>query len=342
MRDIECATICLFLGLVNIGIAYTVSDYEEEYNLPTSNSDSPELIQHLAGHDIKLQCGFKENPVNALATLPVQWYYKPCGNNINQISCKNVSNIGWTQLRCDGGGSCKTTLYIPNATVNNSGLYKCTMYPYDSNDLKPLRIQFVRIYKLQIRLQNSTELPEFLDNTPSNITVDIGSQVVFQCRVQSKTHLTIKWFRRLNLESDTTGDYFDKTRIVQYSNKTYKLIESSGERILGDIYLSKLILNSVTESDSGYYACVPLNYRGHRIREAYLNVEYLERFVEEKTHPVEFLLLFLMPLGLALVPLCLWFCFIFSKRYSRYKERNSERIDQKKNQQNYVRVQVSF
>ncbi|CAD7085160.1 unnamed protein product [Hermetia illucens] len=332
-KGVKYLVVCLFLVSAREALPLTAGDLEGRvFYSPDSTSNVPELVQQEIGRDIRLKCGLKENPINSSLELPVEWYFKPCGGASSQYSCQDTISVKWTQLSCDPG-LCRPTLHIRNASDEHSGLYKCTMRPYDSNDFKKLQIQFVRIYQVEVK---TILLPEFLDGL-ANTTAEVGSRVVLHCRVQSRAHLAIKWFRKLDVP---LIDFHDQSGVVQYSNKTYKLINTAGERILkDDIYLSKLILEDVTEDDSGVYACVALNYRGHRIREVYVNVESIENDLQSTTDPSEFLLLFLMPVGLAMIPLSLWFCFVFGKRYSRYKQEHTERMERMKNaNMNYVRV----
>lgn len=119
---------------------------------------------------------------------------------------------------------------------------------------------------------------------------------------------------------------------------TYAQLESAGERLLNDgVYLSKLILNGVSEHDAGFYACVAINYGGYKIQEAHLAV--LDTLDDESnehepgTHRL--FLLFLIPLGLALAPLTLWICYVLFRRRQRTKK-----VDRKldTNGNDYVRV----
>lgn len=111
-----------------------------------------------------------------------------------------------------------------------------------------------------------------------------------------------------------------------------------------DVYLSKLIINEVRLQDEGFYACVALSLRGHNIREAYLEVyaadsdddledywsDYIEEDVDMPTDPKRFWLLFLMPVGLALLPLSVWLCYFIHKRF-----RNNNLMDQDKYSEEY-------
>lgn len=296
-------------------------------------SEHTELIQQKAGNDIKLNCGnrglLRDTPING---MQFNWYFKPCSDDSHQRSCHNIRKERWTHLQCDNN-NCQSLLHLKNLTELNSGLYKCTIYPYKLNDVTTLDIQLVRTYQLDVK--NSTVLvPEFLDAFPENKTASTGSQVVFQCRVQSQVHPTIKWFKRIPdidaaMEYNLGQENFN-SHIVQYNGGIYELLQTAREKnVDNEIYLSKLILNGVRIQDEGFYACVAISYRGHRIREAFLRVEnemdyqsddtnYWDEYdaSDQRPQPERFWMFFLMPLGLAMIPISIWLCYVVSKRTS--------------------------
>lgn len=156
---------------------------------------------------------------------------------------------------------------------------------------------------------------------------------MFQCRVFSEEYPTVKWFRRLPpLKS---GDYENLHSVVYYSGRAYELLTTPREKPIGrDVYLSKLILNDVRPNDEGFYACAAISFRGHIIREAYLKIEYSTEgqspeywsdYTDENddlnhSEPQKFWLLFLMPVGLALLPITVWLCYVAHKRCRRLKD----------------------
>lgn len=54
----------------------------------------------------------------------------------NICTIKNNSNQNWIKLNFN-----QTVLHIKNATTNNTGLYKCTIHPYDIKHLKTTIIE---------------------------------------------------------------------------------------------------------------------------------------------------------------------------------------------------------
>lgn len=74
-----------------------------------------------------------------------------------------------------------------------------------------------------------------------------------------------------------------------------------------DEYLSKLILNNISEKDSGIYICVGINLRGFKIREVFLNI--IKDDEDQTTDIRDLLLLFLIPVAFASLPLFIWGCY---------------------------------
>ena len=175
-----------------------------------------------------------------------------------------------------------------------------------------------------------------MDTDPTHQSQTLGSRLVFQCKVSSEDYPTIKWFRRLPPQNDSNRNEF-----VHYNGYAYELLNTPKEKSLSNnLYLSKLIVNEIREEDVGYYACVAITIRGHSIRVFQLsmdtdseqNEDYWSEYDEETpgTDPKEFWLLFLMPLGLALLPLMVWLCYLGHKRCHQ-----SEKMDLSSEDQQY-------
>ncbi|XP_017058468.1 cell adhesion molecule-related/down-regulated by oncogenes [Drosophila ficusphila] len=301
-------------------------------------TENTELIQQRAGYDVKLQCNLKGLvDESMLDDIKIHWYFKQCSEN----NCHQLESVDeWTALPCEPS-LCRPELWLRNVTERYSGLYKCSINPHIWDKAQTVDVQLVRTYQLDVK-NTSLAAPEFVDSYPNNKTVLVGSQVVFQCRVHSEEHPTIKWFRRQTFvgtqstgESSSTASTTSNfsTHIVRYNGRTYELLSTDPEKLMApQMYLSKLILDGVRFRDAGHYACVAISYRGHKIREAFLEVlpvqddsdlekEYWSDYDGSDegvptSDPREFLLLFLMPLGLALLPLTVWFSYVLYKRCS--------------------------
>lgn len=109
-------------------------------------------------------------------------------------------------------------------------------------------------------------------------------------------------------------------KFVQFYENTYEHLESADARgNTENTYLSKLIFNPVRERDAGLYVCVGINYRGYKWHEAYLDVVYADDVGTFGTK--ELLLLFLIPLGLAMLPLTIWTCYVVLRKPTDPKKR---------------------
>lgn len=284
-----------------------------------------------------------QSPNNAICctNLFSLLFSQPCGEGINRTSCHNrdqLDHISWHPVDCEGK-RCRVTLSIRNASEADSGLYRCSIHPYRTDNQTQLDIQLIRIFQLDVIskilhhtntefqvssrllsesiLDESVAAPELLDNLPANTTALLESHVVLQCRVHSKVHPTIKWFRRLNVDNPLEDHNFNENKSIRYLENSYELVPSSGERLLStDIYLSKLILYNVSGRDVGIYVCVGINYGGVNTADAYVSVVHANGSPVSTgtTSVVDLLVLFLIPLGLALIPLAVWVCFLLTRR----------------------------
>uniref|UniRef100_A0A182ND26 receptor protein-tyrosine kinase n=1 Tax=Anopheles dirus TaxID=7168 RepID=A0A182ND26_9DIPT len=278
----------------------------------TADVEIPKLQQCSAGTDTRLKCGIKEHHTDHMNSSDVRWYFKPCGGGFQQMACSNraiLDALEWHPLDCDNK-PCRVTLAIHNASEVDAGLYRCTIHPYRPDNQTQLDIQLVRTFELVVTkwpLDESIPAPELLDNLPANTTAIVDTQIVLQCRVHSKVQPTIKWFRRINKR---LGEHsFNQNKSIRYLENFYELLPSAGEKLLShDVYLSKLILYNASERDIGIYVCVGINYVGVSMADAYVNLVYPNGTpVDEASRGyVELMVLFLIPIALALVPLLGW------------------------------------
>uniref|UniRef100_A0A182NZZ5 receptor protein-tyrosine kinase n=1 Tax=Anopheles epiroticus TaxID=199890 RepID=A0A182NZZ5_9DIPT len=280
----------------------------------SADTEIPKLQQCTTGTDTQLKCGIKEQHADHMNSSDVQWYFKPCGGGFQQMACSNralLDALDWQPLDCDNK-PCRVTLTIRNASEVDAGLYRCTIHPYRTDNWTLLDIQLVRTFELVVTkwpLDESIPAPELLDNLPANTTAVAETQIVLQCRVHSKVPPTIKWFRRINKR---LGEHsFNQNKSIRYLENFYELLPSAGEKLLShDVYLSKLILYDASERDIGIYVCVGINYVGVSMADAYVNlVNPNGTPVEDGTSGgsyVELMVLFLIPIALALVPLAGW------------------------------------
>uniref|UniRef100_A0A182YRK7 receptor protein-tyrosine kinase n=1 Tax=Anopheles stephensi TaxID=30069 RepID=A0A182YRK7_ANOST len=279
---------------------------------PSTDAEIPKLQQCSTGTDTRLRCGIKEHHADHMNSSDVQWYFKPCGGGFQHVTCSNralLNALDWQPVDCDNK-PCRVTLTIQNVSEADAGLYRCTIHPYRTDNQTQLDIQLVRTFELVVTkwpLDESIPAPELLDNLPANTTAIVDTQIVLQCRVHSKVQPTIKWFRRIN---KPLGEHnFNQNKSIRYLENSYELLPSAGEKLLSyDVYLSKLILYNASERDIGIYVCVGINYVGVSMADAYVNLVHPNGTPVEEAGGgyVSLMVLFLIPIALALVPLLGW------------------------------------
>lgn len=153
-----------------------------------------------------------------------------------------------------------------------------------------------------------------LSVAPENSTIPENSHLIIQCKASSATPLQIWWFKQT--EGQETG--------IKYFNKYYFPINNSDQfyPVPGEVnlYLSKLSIYNAREVDSGVYACAAISNSGLAYKIAVVRVTAAGAawYAEWEVH-TSFLLLFLIPLLLALIPVTVWLC------YYRRKKRDERR-----------------
>ncbi|XP_055384927.1 fibroblast growth factor receptor-like 1 [Condylostylus longicornis] len=330
--------------IILIGVLYQnilwVHAKEREY-FQIFNAEKHEIKQQQIGDNIKFKCELKIHNGDSITGTEIKWYFKPCEPDFDTKSCADYySDTNWKTIQCSTT-PCRI-LYLENLTESDTGIYKCTMFPYKLDEIRFLNIRLVKRFRLNVK--NYTVLPpEFSENfPPKNETALVGDQTVLQCRVNSKVPPKIKWFK--SLKRNDNYSYINRRdinnsinlrqinhRIFKYFEKLYELMDTDGEKIISEnIYLSKLILNDIKFEDEGFYACVAVNYQGLNIKETYLKVYSDNEIMEkESSDPIMFLMLFSMPLGLISLPLLCWSVYFcrrnILKNRQKYIENDEER-----------------
>jgi len=95
-----------------------------------------------------------------------------------------------------------------------------------------------------------------------NQTVEVGSDVVFQCEVFSDIHSHVQWLRVIpGIKNQTTGR----------QENEYEVLKKSGINTTG-ADLRTLTLKNVSFKDSGEYSCLAGNSVGYSYKSAWLKV----------------------------------------------------------------------
>ncbi|XP_063237959.1 fibroblast growth factor receptor-like 1 isoform X2 [Bacillus rossius redtenbacheri] len=260
----------------------------QEQNWPeylVVSPERPELIQILAGKEVRLHCGPKaKHPTQDRSRF--HWTYKRCGFGYSFTNCDKVVNKKWQNVTCRSR-VCHTRLVLTNAVENDSGLYRCMD-----------RDHVLKTYQLDV-VDRMGAPPQLLNKLPANLTVLETSPAVMMCRVLSKQPPSVLWFRRQDARDRDTSNY------IQYLDDYYELLNDSSTAALTDeLYLSKLIIQRAREQHAGYYVCLAINAQGYSHGGAYLGVrpfrgEDYEGDEDFDSSSLPFL--FLIPLALAIL-----------------------------------------
>lgn len=266
----------------------------DNYNWPENTPVSIKNELHIVGKEVRLKCALKERFRSIQRGLNITWEFKPC--RLNECTRKQQEGEWVPVCGEHTQRQCRSVLLLSRPNEEDSGLYRCQI-----NIDMPVTIN---IFQLEFIAQRR-DPPVIVGDTPTNTSVVAPSLAVMSCRVQSTLPPIIRWFHKLDappLQSPLPHNF------IQYLNNTYELLDCCPTAILSqiDMYLSKLILQPTSTLDSGFYICLAINDAGYTYREAYLNVQPMVRVPGDNVETTSFLLLFLIPAGLAMIPVTAW------------------------------------
>jgi len=148
-------------------------------------------------------------------------------------------------------------LELKAVVPNDGGLYTCVVsnkhgsieYTYELEIKEGVQIKHVQAVKPVI-------------GPIMNQTVEVGSDVVFQCKVLSDIHPHVQWLRVfLGIKNQTTGR----------QENEYEVLKKSGINTT-NADLQTLMLKNVSYNDSGEYSCLAGNRIGYSYKSAWLQV----------------------------------------------------------------------
>lgn len=308
--------------LLSLGLIYCavlVCAQLDNYNWPENTPVSIKNELHIVGKEVRLKCALKERFRSIQRGLNITWEFKPCRLN----ACTHKHQEGeWIPVCGEHvQRQCRSVLLLRKPNEEDSGLYRCQI-----NFEMPVTIN---IFQLEFIAQRR-DPPVIVGDAPTNTSVVAPSLAVMSCRVQSTLPPIIRWFHKLDvspLQSPLPHNF------IQYLNNTYELLDCCPTAILSqiDMYLSKLILHPTSMIDSGFYICLAINDAGYTYREAYLNVQPLVRAPGEKVETTSFLLLFLIPIGLCMIPVSAWLLCLRKRKDSEEDVQQEDRTHRTQN-----------
>lgn len=290
----EQRRLLLFLCFILYCGGVSVSAQLDNYNWPENTPVSIKNELHIVGKEVRLKCALKEHYRSIQRGLNITWEFKSC--RLNECTHKHQDGKWVPACGEHMQKQCRSILLLRRPSEDDSGLYRCQI-----NIDMPIT---VNIFQLEFIAQRR-DPPVIVGDAPTNTSVVAPSFAVLSCKVLSTLPPIIRWFHKLDtppLQSPLPHNF------IQYLNNTYQLLDCCPTAILSemDMYLSKLFLQTTSTLDSGFYICLAINDAGYTYKEAYLNVQPLIRAPGERVEMTSFLLLFLIPVGLAMIPVSAW------------------------------------
>ncbi|XP_067269117.1 fibroblast growth factor receptor 1-A isoform X6 [Pseudorasbora parva] len=187
-----------------------------------------------ASKTVKFRCQANGNPTPTLKWLK------------NGKEFKRDQRIGGFKVR-----EHMWTIIMESVVPSDKGNYTCLVVnKYGSIN---------HTYQLDV-VERSPHRPILQAGLPANRTVVVGSDVEFECKVFSDPQPHIQWLKHIEVNGSRFGpDGLPYVRILKHSG-----VNSSNTQVL--------MLNNVTEEDSGEYICKVANYIGQANQSAWLTV----------------------------------------------------------------------
>ncbi|XP_053306225.1 fibroblast growth factor receptor 2 isoform X1 [Spea bombifrons] len=188
-----------------------------------------------AANTVKLRCPAGGNPTPHMRWLKNGKEFK----QEHRIGGYKVRNQHWS-------------LIMESVVPSDKGSYTCIV----ENEHGSIN----HTYHLDV-IERSSHRPILQAGLPANLTVTVGGDAEFVCKVYSDAQPHIRWVRYVEKNGSRFGvDGLPYVKVLKHSG-----INSSSAEVLK--------LHNVTEADAGEYICTVSNYIGEANKSAWLTVE---------------------------------------------------------------------
>ncbi|XP_043110966.1 fibroblast growth factor receptor 2 isoform X4 [Puntigrus tetrazona] len=216
-----------------------------------------------AANTVKFRCATAGNPKPEMRWLK------------NGKPFKQEDRMGGYKLRLQ-----HWTLIMESVVPSDKGNYTCVV----ENSYGSIN----HTYTLDV-VERSPHRPILQAGLPANVTVQVGEDAKFVCKVYSDAQPHIQWLQHIVKNGSRYGpDGHPYVRVLKRSG-----INSSDVEVL--------VLTNVTEEDSGEYTCHVSNYIGQVNQSGWLTVLPAEPLTPEPDYPPDYVEIAIYCIGVFLI-----------------------------------------
>uniref|UniRef100_A0A672Q2A2 Fibroblast growth factor receptor 2 n=2 Tax=Sinocyclocheilus grahami TaxID=75366 RepID=A0A672Q2A2_SINGR len=252
----------LSLAVTCLGVAQDIRPYLVPY---WTSPDKMEKKLHAvpAANTVKFRCAAAGNPKPEMRWLK------------NGKPFKQEDRMGGYKLRLQ-----HWTLIMESVVPSDKGNYTCMLEnAYGSIN---------HTYTLDV-VERSPHRPILQAGLPANVTVQVGEDAKFVCKVYSDAQPHIQWLQHIVKNGSRYGpDGLPHVKVLKRSG-----INSSDVEVL--------VLTNVTEEDSGEYTCQVSNYIGQVSQSGWLTVLPAKPDAIETDYPPDYVEIAIYCIGVFLI-----------------------------------------